>query len=100
MALEYHLHRLCKPWGKGKSPQEQLLHQKLDLLLVQLHLRNQDLLLLVGDEENNLHKVTWYKPKPKPAPTGKVTRSSGKNLCLLPFICFFCSLHSEARRNY
>jgi hypothetical protein len=41
MELEYHLHRLCKPWSKGKSPQNQLLHQeKLDLLLVQLHLRN------------------------------------------------------------
>jgi hypothetical protein len=26
------------------------------------------------------------------APTGKVTRSSGKNLCLLSFKCFFCSL--------
>jgi hypothetical protein len=65
MDLVYHLHRICKPWSKGKSPQNQLLNQKkLDVLLVQLHLRNQDLFLLVGDEENNLHKVTWYKPKP------------------------------------
>jgi hypothetical protein len=65
MDLEYHLYRLCKPWGKGKSPQKQLLHEKqLDLLLFQLHLRNQDLFLLVGDEENNLHKVTWHHPKP------------------------------------
>jgi hypothetical protein len=65
MDLEYQLHKLCKPWGKGKSPQKQLDHllEWVDQG-VQLHLSNQDLFLLVGDEEDNLYNVTWYKPKP------------------------------------